>query len=401
MSVLKTYGTNWCVLASFIESDGCKNFSLLSSGTWDPLVRFNPVKNSDFLFAAIDIVGNVESSHNVRCREVLNLTVDDGVHQSRLSRTVTTAKTVSVTTLETHGGLVKQDFGTISKGELAVAEILAFLLVIKSEDSVSKSLGSLVEALLDDGGGNDLGRRGVQRVDEQGGVGVESGLPFVSFEVLSIGQLDGQRGDVGDDGILDFRLDAGILAVLDQRLSHCLTISSLGRGEVGAVRGALELADKTKSGDGAVYDATCLRIGNVVADLEKTREQLGQEGTNGVFVVDELGHVVNDDGGLTSDGSCTLVETTSQKGNHQGESGRVNFRDESGGSQELDSLGGLLDRVDQLLEVQEMKTRLRESTDALDQSRNETLDILVGDQLTQALKGSACCLLDIGLGVVD
>ena len=39
-------------------------------------------------------------------------------------------------------------------------------------------------------------------------------------------------------------------------------------------------------------DTTSLGVGDRVLDLDEAGEELGEEGANGVFVVDELGHVV-------------------------------------------------------------------------------------------------------------
>ena len=87
-------------------------------------------------------------------------------------------------------------------------------------------------------------------------------------------------------------------------------------------------------------------------------------------ILDKLAHVVDDDSGLTLDGSLTLSETTVEKGNHDGQSGLVDVSDESGGTEQVNGLGDVL--------------RLG---DTLDKLRNETLNILVDNETADLLHG--------------
>ncbi len=62
----------------------------------------------------------------------INLPIGDSTHKGGLSGTVLTAKTVAVTTLKTKSSSVKQDLGTVSQRELAVAKIFALLLIFRN-----------------------------------------------------------------------------------------------------------------------------------------------------------------------------------------------------------------------------------------------------------------------------
>jgi hypothetical protein len=68
-------------------------------------------------------------------------------------------------------------------------------------------------------------------------------------------------------------------------------------------------------------------------------------------VLDELAHVVDNDGGLTLDGGGALSETTDEKGAHDGEGGLLDGGDEGGGSELVNALGSLLGTVDASNEV--------------------------------------------------
>jgi len=80
--------------------------------------------------------------------------------------------------------------------------------------------------------------------------------------------------------------------------------------------------------------------------------------------VGELGHFISDDSNMTLGGGEFLVETTREKGDHEGESSRVYFRNECHSRQEVQSLGNLLSRVDW----------------SLDWGRNKVFNVFVGDK---------------------
>ena len=63
----------------------------------------------------VKIVLDVDGLDFVLLGETLNLLVVDGTHKGGLAGTVGTAKTVTLTTLETEMSLVKQNLGTVAK----------------------------------------------------------------------------------------------------------------------------------------------------------------------------------------------------------------------------------------------------------------------------------------------
>mmetsp|Transcript_33469 Transcript_33469/g.52078 ORF Transcript_33469/g.52078 Transcript_33469/m.52078 type:complete len:211 (-) Transcript_33469:980-1612(-) len=66
----------------------------------------------------------------VRRREVLNLSIGDGPHKSGLSTSVVSDNTVALSTLQVKAGVVQKDLSTISKRELAVAQVLTIIVLI-------------------------------------------------------------------------------------------------------------------------------------------------------------------------------------------------------------------------------------------------------------------------------
>jgi hypothetical protein len=63
-------------------------------------------------------------------------------------------------------------------------------------------------------------------------------------------------------------------------------------------------------------------------------------------VLDELAHVVDNDGSLTLNGGGTLSETTDKKGAHDGKGRLLDGGNEGGGSELVNALGSLLGAVD-------------------------------------------------------
>ncbi len=261
-------------------------------------------------------------------------------------------------TLKTEGGGVKQDLGTVSERELTVAKVLSLLLVVEDLDRVTGGLGKSGKKSLRD----SLGLLGLGALDE-GEVGDENGLPLGKLEVTGVGKVGNEGGKVsGEVGLgLETLLTEGLVDLLEGVL---LADVNKGRG-VGAV--TLNVTNLTEGLDGTLNDTTGLGVGKGGLDLDQTGEELAEERTNSALVVDELGHVVNDDGDLTLGGGGALVETTRKKGHHKGEGGAVDLLNEGGGGQELDGLGDLLDGVDE----------------RADEGGDETLDILVGDEDTE------------------
>merc|ERR1719258_498354 len=91
------------------------------------------------------------------------------------------------------------------------------------------------------------------------------------------------------------------------------------------------------------------RVGNLVHGALEKREQLGEEGRGVHGILDELAHVVDDDGGLALDGSDLLEkETALEEGAHDGQRGRLNLLHERRRGELVDALGNLVNLVDAL-----------------------------------------------------
>ena len=170
------------------ETDGSKSLNDLRLADQDALVVKDELKNRGVLLAAINVVLDVKSADLIGRWEALNLAVGDGSHEGRLSSSVLSAQTITVATLEAEGRGVEQNLGTIGKRELAVAQILTFLLVI-SELFLIVALGSRADdpvASNSDGlgGGGDEGK-------------VRSkGVPLRNFKVLEVDEVGGEVGSV-------------------------------------------------------------------------------------------------------------------------------------------------------------------------------------------------------------
>ena len=88
-------------------------------------------------------------------------------------------------------------------------------------------------------------------------------------------------------------------------------------------------------------DLTALGVGDLVRDLLELRDQLGQEGSGIVGVLNQLGHVVNDDCCLTLDGGGALTEAADQQRHNDGQRATLDLLDEGGGCQLMNALSGL------------------------------------------------------------
>ena len=127
---------------------------------------------------------------------------------------------------------------------------------------------------------------------------------------------------------------------------------------------------------------TSFWISQILVVLGETWHELWQEGGNNVWILDKLAHVVDNDGRLSLNGSLTLGETTIQERNHDGEGWLVDISNESGSTEQVNSLWNIL-----------------WLGDTLDEFRNEALNILVDNQTADLLHGTVCHLLDFWLGI--
>ena len=305
--------------------------------------------------------------------EALDLLVVDGAHEGGLAGTVGTAKTVALATLETEVGLVEKNLGTVGKGEGAVAEILTLLIVSLSLIGGSGTGGSLQAELVSD-------RLGLGVTNDDGDVRLDGLSPDGGLGGLLIDELTGNGSDVLDNG--GELLESGSVLAAEDLLEVAeddVDITGvLGLGDLAVDN----VTDAGKGVESLLGLLTSLGISEVVVVLLETGHHLGQERSNNVGVVDELAHVVDNDGGLTLDSGVTLAKTTIKERNHEGKSGLSDLSDESGGTEQVNGLGDVLGLGD-----------------TLDELGNETLNITVDNKLAELLHGLVGTLLDLLLGI--
>lgn len=194
-----------------------------------------------------------------------------------------------MTALEAKGGGVEENLGSVGEGERAVAKVLSLLLVLEDLEGLSLLDGRLFEDLAHDSLGG-VGANGV--VEREADVGDEARLPLGELKVASVNEVGDEGRDVVDEGGLDVELGLGFDGADGDEDDGGGEGGGLDllRGEVGSV--AVRLSDVTEGLDRLDDDTTGLGVGDRVLDLDEAGEELGEEGANGVFVVDELGHVV-------------------------------------------------------------------------------------------------------------
>ncbi|TLD24339.1 hypothetical protein PspLS_06344 [Pyricularia sp. CBS 133598] len=332
-----------------------------------------PVNGGHLSVSRVKVVLDEDGLDLALLGEALDLLVVDGTHEGGLSGTVGAAKTVTLATLETKVGLVEKNLGTVGERECAVAQILTLLVVSLGLLSVGKTRGSLLAERFDDA--LSLGI-----ANDDADVRFKSSSPGRGIDLLLVNELASDGGNVLDDG--SELLSLGILLAG----KSVTNVGSDGSNvTIVAALGNLAINDVTDAGQSVktlLGLLTSLGVGHVLEVLLQVGHEPGKEGRDDVGVVDELAHVVDDDSSLTLDGSVTLLKTTLQKRNHQGQGRLSDLRDESGGTQQVDGLGDVL--------------RLG---DTLDELRNEALDIPVDNQAANLLHDLVGMLLDLLLGV--
>lgn len=334
-----------------------------------------PARDSQLGIGGVKVVLDVDGLDLILLGEALELLVVDSAHEGGLAGTVGAEKTVTLTTLQTKVGLVEQNLGTVGEGEGTVAKVNTILLIGGNLISGSSLGGGLLAEAL----GNVLGLGLTGNSDDVGGAVLDPGSVV---GVLLVNELTGDGTDVVDDR----------LGLLDDVLGDLLLGKDLleDGGDGGDVTssgdlGDLAIDDVTDTGQGfesLLGLLTGLGVGEGLVVLVQGGQHLGQEGSDDVGVLHELTHVVDNDGGLTLDGSLTLDETTVKKGNHDGEGRASHVSNESGGTEQVNGLGDVLGLGD-----------------TLDELGNETLNILVDNETADLLHGGVGGLLDLGLGV--
>lgn len=218
-------------------------------------------------------------------------------HERRLSGSVTSTETVTVTTLQPQRSGVEENLGSVGEGERAVAEVLTLLLILEDLDLLTLLESTGLEDRPDDTGGGV----GAERVGEgKGDVGDEADLPLGKLKVASVDEGGDERGDVVDEGggDLEGRVGGDLLDGDEDDGGGEGSSRDLGGREIGTI--SVGLSDFAEGLDGLDDDTTRLGVGDGVLDLDETGEELGEEGSDGVLVVDKLGHVVLRESGVSA-----------------------------------------------------------------------------------------------------
>ena len=332
-----------------------------------------PVDGGHLSILRVQVVLDEDSLDFALLGEALDLLVVDGTHESRLARTVGAAQTVALATLQAQVGLVEQNLGTVGKREGAVAQILALLLIRLNRVGLGGAGNSAPAELIND-------TLSLVIANDDGEVGLDGLGPRGRVSRLLVNQLAGDSGGVLKDRS-ELLKGSSVLARKD-----LLQVSEDG-GNIAVVLHLGDLAidnvsDAGKGVEGLLGLLTSLGISEVVVVLLQAGHHLGQEGSDDVGIVDELAHVVNNDGSLTLDGGLALGKTTIEQGNHEGKSGLLDLSDESGGTEQVHGLGDVLGLGN-----------------TLDELGDEALNIAVDNQLADLLHGLVGTVLDLLLGV--
>ncbi|PKS05983.1 hypothetical protein jhhlp_007816 [Lomentospora prolificans] len=332
-----------------------------------------PVDGRHLSIGRVQVVLDEDSLDLRLLREALDLLVVDGTHEGRLAGTVGTAETVTLTALEAERSLVEKNLGTIGEGESAVAKVLALLIVFISLIGIGSTRGGTLAESFDNGL-----RVGI--TDNDGDVRLDVLSPGGGLGLLLVNELASESRSVLEDRS-ELLGDSSVLGRKDllefaEDDSDVTIVADLGDLAV------LDGTDTGKCVKGLLRLLTSLRVGESLVVLLKSGHHLGQERSDDIGVVDELTHVVDNDGRLSLDGSLTLSKTTVKKRNHESEGRLLDLGDESGGTEQVNSLGDVL--------------RLG---DTLDELRNEALNILVDNERADLLHRLIGALLDVLLGI--
>lgn len=192
------------------------------------------------------------------------------------------------------------------------------------------------------------------------------------------------------------RVSTALLVKAYKRLGKVLLIRHLERRKIRTIT-CRDVPDLAESGNSACDNTASLRITNSVLNLDETRKQLGNKGSDG-DCRNELGHVV-DDTSIHNNQPCGQQSTTSrhlhcdftlgsgellaQTTGHERKSRGVNFRNERGSREEVNGVRNPFDRIDQ----------------GLDSGGNKAFYILVRNQSSGLLKRIMRSLLYISLGI--
>jgi len=335
-------GTDSLLLLLLVESDRLEHFNDgLLLEVLDLFIVKDEGGDGEIGILSLEVVLDKDGTELIGRRETLELTISNGAHKSRLSDTVGSAKTVTLTTTKVEAGLVQQNHTTVGKRELAVAKKLTLLNI--SNSGVGESV-LLIETNPEGvdlvGKGSNLSGRA-----EVGDIRDNGGNPSVLLKVAGGNQLGAEGRDVGEDGSREsILLDESSLLL--ERLEDLGGRDGVSNGDDLVLGTGLTTTDANQSGTSALGNVTELGGGTNLDHTVQTGKELGQELLGVSRVLDELAHVVNNDGSLTLNGGGTLSKTTDQERAHNGKSGLLNSGNKGGGSKLMNAVGSLLGTVD-------------------------------------------------------
>jgi hypothetical protein len=298
-----------------IETDGFEGlYDLVVVLALEGLVSEHEVNDRLLSIDGLEIVLNEDSLEDISGGETIELTVADSSHEGRLTSTIGSAQTVTLSTGKTELSVVEQNHTTISKGELAVAKLFSFLGVNLSD--LNSTLGVLlnkegVEGAVDLsslGGGNegleDGGHLG------PGSVVVVTDVIEGHAEVCKVVEGDGvEQGESLSVDLANNLLDG----------SNGVVKSTAGLNLIGLDNNVLISTTNTDEGGlGLGGNIAKLRVGSDGNGTVQSREKLGQELLSVDGVLNQLAHVINDNGSLTEDVLGRLTKSTLEDGSHDG-----------------------------------------------------------------------------------
>mmetsp|Transcript_21178 Transcript_21178/g.43569 ORF Transcript_21178/g.43569 Transcript_21178/m.43569 type:complete len:249 (+) Transcript_21178:1745-2491(+) len=228
-------------------------------------------------------------------RESFDLVIGDGSHQSGLTTVVASKKTVVLSTDELHLGVVKENLCTVSQSEGAVTQFLGILIIIVIIRDFHRFLtfdtnlfDGLVSSSLVEVKGSELTK------------------VLGPLQILHEFQVHQGGGD-GAHKLNDGQFSAfGILRAkfLLEELFGLADIATDGSVLFGQSLQSLQLSNSSFS------DRTSLGVGNGFGIALQGRKEERQERSGVEWVVDKLGHVVNNNGSLTFGGGGLFAQSS-------------------------------------------------------------------------------------------
>mmetsp|Transcript_26827 Transcript_26827/g.53684 ORF Transcript_26827/g.53684 Transcript_26827/m.53684 type:complete len:544 (-) Transcript_26827:82-1713(-) len=341
---------------------------ILSHTAGDDLgIGHDVVKHSHVSLLTNDLALHVHS--NKVSREALQVAASNGLHQSTLSGTVGTHKTVSAANLDLERGLVQQHAGTVGEGEGGVTEIL---LLVFRVNLLSGQVGSSNNNhLFSDGGGLLL------RADDGNKVRHEALHPLLLVAVVT---EDQEVSVLGHELNKQVEL-GGINGSLGERSIDRTSELLLG-GDLVGKDGSLS-RHAQQSLKRRLAHLTHFLHSDLLNSTLQNGLQNGVELCGGTRVVHELTHVTNNQRRATLDGHLALAHALSEDRNKQTKGGKINIVNEGGANKGIKSTLSELDGVHV----------------GSSHSVNDRSDINVGDCGSDLSESNAGLILDLLLHI--